>query len=63
MPHDMNGNLVEPGMTVLVHCVVQSVTTNDEACNCTVETEEPMRGTENYKPVFTINTEQCEVAR
>lgn len=42
MPHDMYGQLVQEGETVLIPCKVVSITTGEEYCNATLATLKPM---------------------
>lgn len=42
MPHDKHGQLLQPGDVVNVPCVVESVVAQDEYCNVTLKTIDPM---------------------
>lgn len=57
MPHDKNGNLVEVGNTVMIPCKVKSITMDEQFCNLTVETIDPMPPY-NDKQTITLNTKQ-----
>lgn len=59
MPHDKNGALLVEGDRVLIPCIVRSVTTGEEFCNVTLETEEPMFPG-NQKTSITLNAKQVE---
>lgn len=61
MPHDKNGTLVNVGAKVRVDFTVTQVYQGDDNyCNASLETVEPMFPGE-HKTALTINTRQCEV--
>lgn len=57
MPHDKNGKLVEVGKTILIPCKVKSITMDENYCNLTVETIDPMPPYTD-KQSITLNTKQ-----
>ena len=57
MPHDKNGELISVGDTVYIPCKVKSITMDENYCNLTVETTEPMPPYES-KNTYTLNTKQ-----
>jgi hypothetical protein len=61
MPHDKNGNILQPGDRVIVRAVVNRVDAGDEYCNVTLETEEPMYPGD-HRSALTLNTRQVEKA-
>lgn len=58
--HDINGNPINVGDTVLVPCAVKSVTGGEEYCNIMVETREVMFPG-NYKVSIALNARQVLV--
>lgn len=59
MPHDRDGNVLEPGDFVVVRCVVNSITTGEEFCNLTLESIEG-RKPDGYKETLCINANVVE---
>ena len=59
MPHDKNGNILQPGDQVIVRAVVNRVDAGDEYCNVNLETEEPMYPGD-YRSAIVLNTRQVE---
>ncbi len=57
MPHDANGRVIQKGDRVDVPCVVTSISTGEEYCNCSLETVHPMYPGE-YKTGITVNAKQ-----
>jgi hypothetical protein len=57
MPHDANGKLLNVGDKVNLPCTVKAVTTSEEYCNVTLETEHAMYPGE-YKTGVTVNAKQ-----
>lgn len=57
MPHDNNGVKIEVGDTVMVPCVVKSVSPGEDYCNVSLETCEPMHPGE-YTSAVTLNARQ-----
>lgn len=57
MPHDKNGQELQPGDIVMIPARVKSITPNPEFCNVTVETVEPMFPGE-YPVNITLNAKQ-----
>lgn len=59
MPHDRSGNVLEVGDKISIGATVKSITTGEEYCNVTVETDEAMfPGT--YKTAITLNAKQVD---
>lgn len=59
MPNDKNGALVKVGDTVIVPCVITSITEGTEYCNVTMETVEPMYPGDS-KNTIVLNAKQVE---
>ncbi len=57
MPHDKNGNRLEPGDRVTIEATVIGVYEGDEYCNCTFEAVEPMPP-KLSKTSLSLNTRQ-----
>lgn len=57
MPHDRDGNTLEAGDFVNVPCVVKMVSTGEEYCNVTLETQESMYPGDN-KSGMSLNAKQ-----
>jgi hypothetical protein len=59
MPHDKNGNTLQPGDRVIVKATVMRVDPAEEYCNVSLETEEPMYPGD-YKSPIILNARQVE---
>ncbi|MCW5936731.1 MAG: hypothetical protein KIT11_05435 [Fimbriimonadaceae bacterium] len=64
MPHDKNGNLLQAGDHVVLHCTVKSVSPDADPrfCNATLETVEHMKGNgpERGKTTLSLSADMCE---
>jgi hypothetical protein len=58
--HDLNGNPINVGDTVMVPCTVKSITGGEEYCNIMVETREVMFPG-NIKARINLNARQVLV--
>lgn len=57
MLHDKNGKLISVGDTINIPCRVKSITMDEQYCNLTVETIDPMLPYTD-KQTITLNTKQ-----
>jgi len=57
MPHDMNGNEIKVGSTVLVPCSVKAIHLTEQYCNVDLETNIAMHPTSN-RTALTLNSRQ-----
>lgn len=64
MPHDKDGNLLQPGDRVLIRGKIASISADENGCNCTVELDERMpfkEGPSAYPTCFgAVNSKQLE---
>lgn len=60
MPHDAKGNLLKVGDKVVIPGTVTFIGEQPDYCNCTVETEHTMAGSETKSSISAINTRQVE---
>lgn len=60
MPHDVYGNEVEAGDSVIVRCRVNEVYPGHDFCNASLETDLPMYPGDS-KTGLTVNTRQVEL--
>lgn len=59
MPHDIKGNLLQVGDKVMIPAVVKAIQSENDRCNCTLDSEYIMPGW-NTPNTFTLNTTQVE---
>lgn len=57
MPHDKNGQLLQVGDVVNLLCKVKHINTENEYCNLSLETVEPMYPGD-YKTAISVNSKQ-----
>ena len=57
MPHDMNGNELRVGTTVLIPCQVKAIHLTEQYCNVDLETNIPMYPSDN-RTTLTLNSKQ-----
>ena len=60
MPHDKNGQLVQPGDHVTITFRVTDITTGEDYCNCHLESVEGMPPTGTKLTISAVNTRQTE---
>lgn len=60
MPHDLNNFVLQPGDKVVIHAVVTQITTGEDYCNVTLETEHGRRPDGQKEIISAINSRVVE---